>query len=570
MVKMRIIVRLEGNLTVKHYFVNKKASFQVDDENALSSATIFIEDNLTKLGIDKKLVMKTVLLAEETIALFLEKAKEGADVRVQIKKRVGNTEVVIKIPGSEVDLFGAIEAENIASIEDDDVEAENAIRAILLKAEGEKIKYSYTKGENRVRILADQGERSMIALTLGALVLGILFGFLMNGIMPQILADGISKYALDPIKTIFMNSLKMIIAPVVFFSIVSCISQFQNLSELGRIGVKVVGMYFFTTIIAVLVAMGIFSLIKPGEFGFALSLNMSEVSVNTDVDTSLLTMIVNIFPNNFVKAFLESDTLQIIFLGVLCGIAVGMIGEYSSILKDFFEACNSLFLTITVMIAKFIPVAVFCSTALMVKELGGASFLAVLGSMWTNIISILCMMTCYGVLLAVMGGLNPLKFYSKHREGMITAFTLCSSSACMPTNMRICTDKLGVPLKICSFSIPLGATINMDGACIFLTVNGLFLARAFGIEVTPSMMISIAFTIIMLSLGAPGVPGSGLVCLGIVLKSLNVPVESMALIMGIAPILDMFDTMNNITGDVAAAVIVSKSEGLLDVDKYNE
>ena len=179
------------------------------------------------------------------------------------------------------------------------------------------------------------------------------------------------------------------------------------------------------------------------------------------------------------------------------------------------------------------------------------------------------MMCIYGLLILIIGRLNPFKFFKNDKEGIFTSLTLSSSSAAMPTNMRICTEKLGVSPKVANFSIPLGATINMDGVCIYLTVIGLFLAKAYGITIDLPSLISLTFTIIMLSLGAPGVPGCAFICLGVVAESLNIPIEALSLIIAINPILDMTDTMSNTTGDMATTVIVARKEGLLDLEKYN-
>ena len=384
--------------------------------------------------------------------------------------------------------------------------------------------------------------------------------------------DALSGYLLDPIRTVFMNALKIVIAPVIFFSIVTCFSQFRSLADFGKLGAKVVGMYFLTTIFAIVIGIGVFSLISPGEWGFALSerVEAAPVTMETDVAYGILPMLVDIVPSNFLSPFLESNTLQLIFLAVLCGIAVGMIGQYSSVLIQLFEACNSLFLTITAIIAKFIPVAVFASVVLMVADLGGDSLLSVLSASLTVIFALFLMLCLYGLLILLMGKLNPLMYYKKIRDGMLTSFSLSSSSAAMPTNLRICTDKLGISPKVAAFSIPLGATINMDGFCIYLSVICLFLAKAYGVSVSASDLVSMIVTIILLSLGAPGVPGAGLICVGIVLKSIHVPLEALGLIIAVTPILDMFITMSNTTGDMTAALIVAKSEALLDIDVYNK
>lgn len=165
---------------------------------------------------------------------------------------------------------------------------------------------------------------------------------------------------------------------------------------------------------------------------------------------------------------------------------------------------------------------------------------------------------------------NTLTFYRKYREGMITSFMLSSSSAAMPINMKCCTEKLGISPKVSSFSIPLGSTVNMDGTCIILVIGGLFLARAYGIEASGTMHLTLLITILLLSIGTPGVPGAGLVCLGIILETLGVLLEALGLVMGIYPFLDMFSSMSNTTGDVSVSLIVASGENLVDLAKYND
>ncbi len=551
-------------------FVNRKVSFLVKDKSSLSSAMAFLENNMKEYGGNQKFVIKNLLIIEEAVALLLDKAHQWASLRVQFKKTFTDIEINLSVEGEEMNPYETMGFNSDYISINDDIEAQNVIRSIILKAQGDNIKYTHKDGANHIRIEASQTEKTMLKSTMITLALGILFGLLMNGFFPESTSGFISKYALSPIKTMFMNALKMVIAPVVFFSIVSCFSQFKSMTELGKIGAKVISIYVCTTVIAIIIALTVSLLLKPGEFGFALSLAATEVNVNTDMDTSILSMIVGIIPSNFFLPFVEADTLQIIFLAVVCGIAVGMIGEYSGILKDFFEACNSLFLTITELVTKFIPLAVFCTAALMVIELGGKSFLNVLSMAATIIALCICMILVYCLMVLVLAKLNPVTFIKKNREGMMTSLALCSSSAAMPTNMKTCTDKLGISPKVCSFSIPLGATLNMDGTSIIIVVASLFLARAYGVEVPASAIMSLSVTIMLLSMGSPGVPGAGMVCIGIILESLGVPIEAIGLIIGIYPIIDMFATMSNTTGDVAAALIVAKSERLLDIDKFNE
>jgi Na+/H+-dicarboxylate symporter len=206
----------------------------------------------------------------------------------------------------------------------------------------------------------------------------------------------------------------------------------------------------------------------------------------------------------------------------------------------------------------------------MVVNTGGASLLSMFKLAGTTIFTFFLMMIVYSLLILVLARLNPITFFRKSKEGLLTSFSLSSSSAAMPTNLRVCKENLGVSPKVCNFSIPLGATVNMDGTCIYLSVIGLSLARAYGVAVPPASMLPLILTIIMLSMGAPGVPGSALVCLGIVLEQLNVPLEAVGLIMALSPLIDMFSTVSNVTGDMTATLIVAKSEGLVDMQIYNQ
>ena len=543
---------------------NFRKSFSSDSASLLKDVMEFIDTSLTSLGINKKLIQKTELIAEEMIQDLSKHAFKGAALKVQVLRRLGETSVNLSMNGQAFEPYSGGE-----SIDED--ASVGVIRSVLLRSYGENFKYRNKNNVNLVRIVADQAAQKLNNSALYALVLGLIFGILARNLFPQPVNELLCGYILDPIKTVFMHAIKIIVAPVVFFSIVSCFSQFGSLSDVGKLGVKVVGMYLLTTVIAVFVGLSVFNIAQPGEFGFALSSDLSgqAVNVDTSVDTSILSTVLNIVPSNFLSPFLESDTLQLIFLAILCGLSVGTIGQYSAMLKELFDALNSLFLSITTMITKFIPIVGFVSIALLIINLSIDNLMAILSAALSHCLAICIMICIYGLLVLVLGRLNPIKFFKNDREGMITAFTLSSSSASVPTNMRICTDKMGISPVVANFSIPLGATINMDGVCIYLTVFGLFMAKAYGIPISLPSLISLCFTIVLLSLGAPGVPGCALICLGVVLETLNIPMEALGLIIAVNPILDMFDTVNNTTGDVAAAVIVARSEKMLDVEKFN-
>ena len=544
-----------------------RQTFSQETEDFLQSAMGFIHESLLKLGVDKKQSVRTELLCEETILQMVSNSDSTKALNVTLKKSFGETSVGLKMEGKEFDI--STDA-TLMGLDPDESHSLEALRSIVLMSYGDNIKYSHEKNQNYVRIIVSRATQTLY-ITLAAMLLGLLFGVALKFLFPETLSYGICDYILTPFKTVFMNALKMVIAPVVFFSIVTCFSQYGSIAEFGKLGARIMGFYLFTTVCAILVGMGAFHFIQPGEFGFALSEGATGFELaNENVDTSILHTLIGIVPSNIVAPFLESNTLQLMFIATIAGIALGMIGDYAVTLRNLFDALNSLFLTITRLIARAIPVAVFCSMALLVFGLNLRVFGSIIGLFITHIGALACMLLIYAFLILVVGRLNPLLFYKKAKEGMLTSFTLSSSSAAMPTNLRVCSEKLGIAPRVCNFSIPLGATVNMDGTCVYLSLFGLFLARAYGIEVNPASLVPLAITIALLSLGAPGIPGIGIVLIGVVLTSLNVPIDSIGLIIGISPIVDMFDTMSNTTGDMAISVVVAKIENLLDINKYKE
>ena len=312
-----------------------------------------------------------------------------------------------------------------------------------------------------------------------------------------------------------------------------------------------------------------FELLKPGnpELAAKLAGDAATVSVS-DVSISIKDTIVGIIPANFVKPFLDSNMMQLIFLAVLIGIALEKIGEHSRLLKDIFEACKDLFLKITVMLVRFIPVATFCSIVSVVLKTGPDVLLSMLAMLGTFAVGIVAMIIVYCILLGVIGRLNPIPFLKKYSPTMLQVFGMASSNAAIIVNMDACENKLGISKKIYSLSIPLGATVNMDGTCIYLVIFGMALARVFGVDINGGMMLSMFFSVFVLSVGAPGVPGAGLVCLSVLLTQLNVPLAGIGLVMGLDSLLGMMRAMSNSLGDVTASLIVAKSEKKLDMEKY--
>nr|MCR4689568.1 dicarboxylate/amino acid:cation symporter [Saccharofermentans sp.] len=450
-------------------------------------------------------------------------------------------------------------------------EIQESIRKIILDSMTNHIKYSHSNGTNYIRMTVIRSKRTFLYATIGSMVLAVLLGLLFSAVLPEGANNFLNDNFLDPVSTMFMNALKMIVGPVVFFSIVSCIVQFSDISSLGRIGGKIIGTYMITTAIAIAVGIGVFTLLRPGDASMAQTLadDASAISSQT-VEVSIKDTIVGIIPSDIITPFLESNMLQLIFLAVICGIAASMLGKYSKLLTDLFTAFNDLFLKITAIIVKAMPIAIFCSILSMMLRLGIKTMFSVLGMFGTFLLGLAVMMCIYCLILILFGRLNPLPFIKKYAPSMLQVFSLSSSSASVPLNLEACEKKLGINKRISSLSIPLGATLNMHGTCIYLAIFALALAKIYGVEVTGSMMMSMVVSIFILSVGAPGIPGSGLICLSVLITQMHVPVEAIGLIMGIDALCGMFRTMSNCLGDVAVSLIVARSEKAIDLKTYKD
>ena len=537
-----------------------------NDRQELQKALQYVEEELKKYNLNRREATMTMLMAEESLVCMMSHTEEQEKIEIVFKKLLGNISLNISEAfnmSEESVLIGDMDFEGVSG------DAEAAIRNLIIRSQSDIFQYKNRLHQNTIRLVVKRSERMQLYLTLGAMLLAVILGIIFKLSLPASAQNMLNEYLLTPVKVMFLNALKMIVGPVVFFSIVTCLSQFDSIQDLGKIGLKVMGMYLFTTLLAVIIGIGVFELIQPGDASLSQYVTASktiETAGNTNI--SLLDTVVNIVPSNIVKPFLEADMLQIIFIAIICGAAVGMIGDYSKGLKTLFESFNILFLKITTLIVKFIPLAVLCSMTSLVMLTGTETLLAIMSFFGTFVLALAVMLLAYCVLVFMIARLNPIILLKKHASAMMASFSLASSNAAMPFNIKSC-HRLGVSSRISSFSIPLGATVNMDGSCIYMAVAGLFLAKVFGVDMGGSELFSMVFSIIVLSIGAPGIPGAGLVCLSVLLTQIGVPAEALSLVMGIDSLLGMFRTAVNSAGDVAVSLIVAKSEKLLDVEKYN-
>lgn len=407
-----------------------------------------------------------------------------------------------------------------------------------------------------------------------ALIAGAVTGIIINNFFMHI--DVVNKVIVEGIFYVigqgFISLMKMLVVPLVFCSIVCGAASIGDTKTLGKVGVRTIIFYICTTMLAVAVALSVASLINPG-----LGLDMSAVenvkttidSSATNTDLSLVDTILNIIPTNPIASLANGEMLQIIVFALIVGIILAKLKDKAQLVSNFFQQGNDIMMEMTMMIMKIAPIGVFCLVGRTFSELGFSAMVPMFKYMITVVLALA--IQCYGVymiMLRVFAGLNPFKFAKKFFPVQAFAFSTATSNATIPLNIDTLEEKVGVSRKISGFTIPLGATINMDGTSIMQGVAVVFVAQAFGIHLDPADYLTVIATATLASIGTAGVPSVGLVTLAMVFDSVGLPVSGIGLIMGIDRILDMLRTAVNITGDAVCTTIVAKQNKELDKEVF--
>lgn len=368
----------------------------------------------------------------------------------------------------------------------------------------------------------------------------------------------------------FIRLMQMLVVPLVFCSLICGSMAIGDTKTLGKVGIKTVLFYLFTTAVAVVLALATAYVINPGIGLDMDAVQTSEVTA-TATDTSLVDTLLNIIPKNPVSSMASGDMLPIIVFALFVGIMLAKLGSKASTVANFFSEFNDVMMEMTMAVMKIAPIGVFCLIARTFANLGFSAFKPMIKYMGSVTIALFIQcFVIYQVLLFVFTRLNPMKFIKKFAPVMGFAFSTATSNATIPMSIDTLHKKMGVSKQISSFTIPLGATVNMDGTSIMQGVAVVFIAQAYGIDLTPANLATVVVTATLASIGTAGVPSVGLVTLSMVLASVGLPVEGIALIMGIDRILDMMRTAVNITGDAVCTTIIAEQEKALNREVFNE
>ena len=402
-----------------------------------------------------------------------------------------------------------------------------------------------------------------ISMVLGGICGGII-SWIGNPDWSQIwLIDGLFRV----VGQIFISLLKMLVVPLVFVSLICGVSSLSDPKILGRVGGKTVGLYMITTGIAVTMALLAAVIFKPGVGANPVSMVKAEIAEVTPFTQVLIDMV----PNNPVAAMADAKMLPIIFFAILLGLAITLSGEKGKRIAVWFQDFNAVIMKLVTIVMQVAPYGVFALIANMAATSNAGDFMAV-GKYIILLFAVLFLqaLVVYPTLIVLLSRLNPRIFLYKMRAAMMFAFSTASSNATIPVTLDSVENRVGVSNKIASFTIPLGATINMDGTAIMQGIATGFIAQFYGIDLSISQYLMVVMMVIMASIGTAGVPSVGLVLLAGVLAQVGLPEEGIALILGVDRLLDMTRTVVNITGDASVTTIVAKSEGQLDMDVFND
>ncbi|MGX5914575.1 dicarboxylate/amino acid:cation symporter [Aliidiomarina sp. Khilg15.8] len=405
------------------------------------------------------------------------------------------------------------------------------------------------------------------------IVIGMLAGIVLGIILQLTIADTqiIQTYftngIFEVVGQVFITSLMMLVVPLVFVSLVLGTSALSDPAKLGRLGGKAIGLYLFTTAVAISIAIAAAIFIQPGA-GMDLS---TDASFDATEAPAFVDVLIDMVPRNPINAMAEGNMLQIIVFALLFGIAMTLVGKPGERLKNVFEDFNTVIMKLVMILMHVAPYGVFALMAQLFAEMGFAT----IGSLLKYFLLVLAVLIFHGIvtyslMLKGFTGLSPFIFLKKMRTAQLFGFSTASSNATIPVTLETATGRLGVSNTVSSFTVPLGATINMDGTAIMQGVATVFIAQVYGVDLSVVDYISVIATATLASIGTAGVPGVGLIMLAMVLQQVGLPVEGIALIIGVDRLLDMTRTAVNITGDCMVTTVIGKSEKQLDESVFND
>ena len=538
---------------------NEEFSIKNDD---LGKCMDFIEDALTKYKLKKRDLLEALLISEEVLIQLSEKAEEDSTVQVTINRWLGVPRIKFISSGEPIDLGDQSIGVSLNELDN----TENSIRNMMLHSFADSIRYKHAKSKNYVTIITGIPERELANQTIIALISSVILGSLFRILLPESFNQSLINNFLGPIETLFISSLTFIASPAIFVSITCAILRFDGFSELNRSGKRIIFSYAITSCIAIFVGVLVFQILKPGTVGILPS-KIGESSIG---NLTILQVITDAIPSNIVAPFITGNSLQLIVAALVIGLALNLSTKKVSGLKGILSELDIVCGNVATIIMKTVPFVVFCSTTRVFLLASMNVYVAIGHLILALLTGLLIMFICYCLFLIIKIRINPILFLRKFIPIMKDIFLKGSSLAAIPLTMRFCKRQLGIPQNVSSFVIPLGATINMDGTCVCLSILTLFFARIYGITLSISDISILLFMIFILSLGAPIAPGTIILCMATLFNQMGLSLEGISFLIGLNFILEMLLGMINSMGDVVIALTVAKQEGTLNYDICNK
>ena len=416
----------------------------------------------------------------------------------------------------------------------------------------------------------DKLKQSLSLKVLTGLILGLLIGSAVQYAMPADWAVASQVTAVSGgLGSMFVSMIQLIVIPLVFISIACGVCELKDLTSVGRLGGKTFGLYIINTVAAIAVTLLVVSWIQPGvgvDLGGAQATTLAATE-----PPSIGQMIVSIVPSNPFKAFVDGNMLQIIFMALLTGIAIQSLGKQSKTAVRAFRVSNDVMMKIVTLVMSLAPYGVFFLMITLGATFDAGKLTAVAGYVALVVgMFIIAFAVAYPLIVWATTGIKPLTFLKAIREQIMFSLSSASSNATIPVTMKTLTDNLGVSKSIAGFGVPMGATMNMSGAAIYTTIATVFVANAYGMPFTAEQMLPLAFMVLLLSIGAGGVPGGGIVAIGVCLHQFGLPIEALAIVAAVDRICDMFCTTANVVGDTAVNTIVAKTEEQASVNALDK
>lgn len=513
---------------------------------------------LQKVKLAPRFLLMVNLYIEEILLRYLDRFGETPEVSFSTRDIFGQSTICLKIKSP---CFDPREAE---------YEDFPGLFNKINQEKGYSLTHQY-RGDTNILKLSFSRKANLILVLMLSLLLGVSTGLLLKLLAPAGVTAFLSGNIFSAVSAVFIKCVKMLIGPLIFFTIASSVSAYSDLSSLGRMGKKLAGDYLLNAVIALIVATGLTLLLRPGMGESIASIEQVINGASDLVETSQSTTVtikdtlMNIFPSNFFRAFVDSSILQIIFISFLLGVSTILLpDEHRQRISTFLDGGNMLFGKMTVLVMMFLPISVYCSMANVIITLGLDSILLILQWLLSLILAYGFMTVVYVLMIWLRTSIKPTVFFRQYAEAILGTFAMGSCNSSMSLCLRNAEEKLGVDKKVASFSVPIGVSLHCASNCVFYMISLFFLANVYSAApVTPLDYPVIFFSIFVLGVGAPSVSGSGPICVALLLMQLGLPAGLITLIIGLDPFVSMFKSACSCIEDAEVMLALAKSEKML-------